>query len=126
MSTAIDNIKGMLDNVRPRHSATVLDEVLENAIDNALSYEKFLESLLNCEIRFREEKKFERLMKQANFPQHQTLDEFDIFQQESLSKRQLNQLKELTWIEQGFNLILLGLSSVGKTMLSVGVGHTCH
>ena len=64
-------------------------------------------------------------MKQANFPQYQTLDEFDIAQQESLSERQLNQLKELTWIEQGFNLILLGPPGTGKTMLSVGLGiHT--
>lgn len=117
-----DSIKEMLGNVRLRHSATILDEVLKNATDKALSYEKFLESLLNREIKSREEKKFERLIKQANFPEYQTLDKFDISEQESLSKRQLNQLKELTWIEQGFNLILLGPPGVGKTMLSIGLG----
>lgn len=122
MSTTIDSIKEMLGNVRLRHSVTILDEILENATNNALSYEKFLESLLNREIKSREEKKFERLMKQAGFPQHQTLDEFDISEQESLSERQLNQLKELTWIEQGFNLILLGPPGIGKTMLSIGLG----
>lgn len=122
MATTTDSIKEMLESVRLRHSATVLDEVLKSATDKALSYEKFLESLLNREIKSREEKKFERLMKQANFPQYQTLDDFDISEQESLSKRQLNQLKELTWIEQGFNLILLGPPGVGKTMLSVGLG----
>ncbi|HZK28415.1 MAG TPA: IS21-like element helper ATPase IstB [Thermoclostridium sp.] len=125
MSTAIDSIKDMLGNVRLRHSAIVLEDVLENATDKDLSYEKFLESLLNQEIRSREEKRLEKLMKQANFPQYQTLDEFDISEQDSLSKRQLNQLKELTWIEQGFNLILLGPPGVGKTMLSIGLGiHT--
>lgn len=122
MATITDSIKEMLGNVRLGHSALVLDEVLKNATDKALSYEKFLESLLNQEIKSREEKKFERLMKQANFPQYQTLDEFDISEQKSLSNRQLNQLKELTWIEQGFNLILLGPPGVGKTMLSVGLG----
>ena len=88
MSTTIDSIKEMLSNVRLRHSVAILDEILENTTNNALSYEKFLESLLNREIKSREEKKFERLMKQASFPQHQTLDEFDISEQESLSERQ--------------------------------------
>ena len=68
MATTTDNIKEMLGNVRLRHSATILDEILTHATDKALSYEKFLESLLNREIKSREEKKFERLMKQANFP----------------------------------------------------------
>lgn len=120
--TTTDSIKEMLGSVRLRYSATILDEVLKNATDNALSYEKFLESLLNRESKYREEKRFERLMKQANFPEYQTLDKFDISEQESLSKRQLNQLKELAWIEQGFNLILLGPPGVGKTMLSIGLG----
>lgn len=93
VSTTIDSIKEMLESIRLRHSATILDKTLKNATDKSLSYEKFLESLLNQEIKSREEKKFERLMKQANFPQYQTLDEFDITEQESLSKRQLNQLK---------------------------------
>lgn len=119
---SIDNTKKMLTSVRLHHSAAILDEILEHAVDKALSYEKFLESLLNGEIESREEKKFERLMKQANFPGYQTLDEFDISEQESLSERKLNQLKELTWIEQGFNLILLGPPGVGKTMLSIGLG----
>lgn len=43
-------------------------------------------------------------------------------EQPSLSKRQYNQLKELSWIEQGYNLILLGPTGVGKTMLSIGLG----
>jgi DNA replication protein DnaC len=43
-------------------------------------------------------------------------------EQPSLSKRQFNQLKELSWIEQGYNLILLGPTGVGKTMLSIGLG----
>ncbi|MCK9267917.1 MAG: IS21-like element helper ATPase IstB [Alkaliphilus sp.] len=121
MSTA-DNIKEMLTNTRLCHSATILDETLKDATDKALSYEKFLESLLKQEIKYREEKRFERLMKQASFPQYQTLDEFDLTEQKSLSKRQLNQLRELAWIEQGFNLILLGPPGVGKTMLSIGLG----
>ncbi|TCT17561.1 hypothetical protein EDD68_1289 [Melghiribacillus thermohalophilus] len=35
-------------------------------------------------------------MKWASFPFHQTLDEFNIEEQTSLSQKQLNQLKDLT------------------------------
>ncbi len=43
-------------------------------------------------------------------------------EQRSLSRKQLNQLKELTWIEQLYNIIFLGLPGVGKTHLAIGLG----
>lgn len=49
-------------------------------------------------------------------------DDFDLSAQESLSKKQLNQLRELLWLEQAYNLIFLGPPGVGKTCLSIGIG----
>jgi DNA replication protein DnaC len=34
----------------------------------------------------------------------------------------MRQLKEMNWLEQQYNLILLGPPGVGKTHLAVGVG----
>jgi len=42
--------------------------------------------------------------------------------QSALSQRQLNQLATLNWVEQQYNLILLGPPGVGKTALGVGIG----
>ncbi|MDD4295826.1 MAG: ATP-binding protein [Ruminiclostridium sp.] len=91
-------------------------------LNDSISYEVFLERLLRCEIKGREEKCFERNLKHALFPEYKTLDEFNLGEQQSLSKKQFNQLKELNWTEQGYNLILLGPTGVGKTMLLIGLG----
>jgi DNA replication protein DnaC len=56
------------------------------------------------------------------FPEYKPLDDFDLSEQQSLSKKQLKQLQELIWLEQAYNLILLGPPGVGKTCLSIGLG----
>lgn len=53
-------------------------------------------------------------MKWATFPYHKTLEEFSLHEQKSLSQKQFKQLKELLWIEQLYNLILLGPPGVEK------------
>jgi len=122
LTAAIENIREMLKTINMHYSADYLEQLLIKSTEKAVSYEKFLENLLKNEIEAREQKRLEKRMKQAAFPEYKTLNEFDISQQQSLSQRQLNQLKELTWIEQGYNLILLGPPGVGKTHISIGLG----
>ena len=70
----------------------------------------------------REEKNKARRLKWAKFPYEKTLKDYDLSEQKSLSERQMRQLKEMNWLEQQYNLILLGPPGVGKTHLAVGVG----
>ena len=53
---------------------------------------------MSYEQRRREEKKIDRHLKWASFPYHKTLKQFNLDEQESLSKKQFNQLEELLWI----------------------------
>ncbi len=122
MQSTIDSIRTMLKTLNLHNAAQQIEDILNVPLNKTISYEKFLEEQLQREIKGREEKRFERNLKQASFPEYKTLDEFDLSEQPSLSKRQINQLREPSWIEQGYNLILLGPTGVGKTMLSIGLG----
>lgn len=122
MSTTIAIIKDMLKTVKMHHSAETLDNFLNISLEKSFSYEQFLENLLSQEIEAKEQKKLETRMKQAMFPEYKLINEFNIAEQQSLSTRQLNQLKELTWLEQGYNMVLLGPPGVGKTHLAIGLG----
>ena len=111
-----------LKTLRMSESAQYLPTLVKEAEMHDKSYLGFLNSILEYEQKRREEKLLERRLKWAAFPSHKTLDEFNLDEQRSLSRKQLNQLKELTWIEQLYNIIFLGPPGVGKTHLAIGVG----
>ena len=95
---------------------------MKEAEESECSYLTFLTHLLEYEKKRREEKQLEKRLKWATFPFHKTLDEFDLKEQQSLSKKHMNQLKEMIWLEQMYNIIFLGPPGVGKTHLAVGLG----
>ena len=122
MDGYIESTMSLLKTVNLHHAAEALSELIEQSIEQSQSREKFLEQILLKEIRSREKRKLEKRLKQACFPEYKTLDEFNLEEQQTLSQQQFNQLKELSWLEKGFNLIFLGAPGVGKSHISVGLG----
>lgn len=122
MTQSIESIRAMLKTLKLYHTADIMNELFEKARNQSLTYEKFLDEVLREEIKERETRKLGKRLKQAFFPEYKTLADFNLSEQQSLSQRQLNQLKELSWLEQGYNIIFLGPPGVGKSHLSVGIG----
>lgn len=122
MSKSVLDIQQAFKQLRLAETAEELPALLRKAEQSSWTYLEFLEQLTSMEIQRREEKSIEKRLKWARFPMYKPLQDFKIEEQQALTERQLNQLKELSWLEQAFNLILLGPPGAGKTMLAIGLG----
>ncbi len=67
------------------------------------------------------EKDRQRRIKQARLPLIHNLDRYDYSFENGMSKQQLAQLRELNWLEQNFNVILMGPSGISKTYIAAGL-----
>lgn len=122
MTQSVQSLQDYLRQLRMMETANELPVLLRNAEKMSWTYQEFLQELLTYELKRRDQKNIEKRLKWAKFPYHKTLDQFHIEEQRSLSTRQLNQLRELNWLDQQYNLILLGPQGAGKTHISIGLG----
>jgi len=122
MNETIAHLKQSLRTLNLTEAAQIIDESLMKAEEQQWTCSEFLQRLLRYELVRREEKQLARRYKWASFPEVKTLDEFRLEEQPSMSKRQFQQLRELVWLEQNYNLILLGPPGVGKTHIAIGLG----
>lgn len=115
-------LKKKMKTINMTNTVDEIEDILMKAEHNSDSYITLLNSVIDHEINARNEKQLEKRLKLAAFPQHKTLGEFDLSEQQSLSTAQFKQLRELVWLENIYNLILLGPPGVGKTFLAAGLG----
>ena len=101
--------------------ANGFDPVIMEAETQQISYIDYTVKFLNTEAIHREAKDLERRTKVAKLPLFHDLNKYDYTLDNGLSKTQLNQLRELNWIEQLFNIVLLGPSGTGKTFIAAGL-----
>ncbi|WP_062197152.1 IS21-like element helper ATPase IstB [Massilibacterium senegalense] len=122
MNETVKKLQSHFKQLRLAETAQELPQLLREAEKASWTYLEFLGAITQFELDKRERKSMERRMKWARFPSQKTVEDFNVAAQNALSQRQLAQLQELSWLEQSYNLILLGPPGVGKTHLAVGLG----
>ena len=103
-----------------------LDTRLVEAQEGGWSYSDFLSALVTDEKCYRERKSVEYKIKRAKFRRPASFDRFDFLARRNLKKAQIEELKQLSFLSNKQNLLLLGPTGVGKTFVATAIGyHAC-
>lgn len=87
-----------------------------------LSFTERLAFLLDREHQAREQRKQDRLIRQARFRLRASVRDIDYQHPRNLKKAQVAQLAQTEWLEQGRNLLITGPCGSGKTYLGCALG----
>ena len=118
----LKEIKTFLGQLKLAWMKDNLEKLVEEANRQDISYCDFLYSLTRGEIDAREQRASDRRMTQAQFPFIKTIDDFEFAYQPGITKRQINQLLDMQWLDKAYNLIFLGPPGLGKSHLAVSLG----
>jgi len=118
----IEQLQYQLKSVRLSGMAENLNIRLQEAKANDLTYEGFLQNLLDAELNRRRDRLLNRRMKQAHFPFLKTMEDFDFRFNLSIEKRKIKELETTAFVTRAENVLFLGPPGVGKTHLAVAVG----
>jgi len=94
----------------------------QKAIEESLSYEKYLYELLERECEVRRHKKIERLLKESRLPLEKTLDSFDLKRLPRKVAHVVNSLLDGSFLERKENILSFGNPGSGKTHLLSAIG----
>jgi len=100
-----------------------VQQMADQASAGGISYLDFAASLFEVEIKHRNQKDQERKMRRARLPGTHDLQGYDGSLVDGMPSTRLEQLKELTWLDQNFNMVIMGPNGIGKTFLAAGLCH---
>lgn len=117
----VQQIKNYCRQFKITGISTSIDQIIAAAEKQKKSYLDFTIGLFEVETQHRQHNEFKRRQKAAQLPLNSDLDNYNHAVQNGLSRAQFNQLRELTWVDQIYNLMLMGPSGTGKTFLAAGL-----
>lgn len=116
-------VMNMLVGLKLKGIQIRLDELITDAETQKLSFLSFLNQLLLCEINDRAERRYRRNIAAAHFPVLKSLSEFEYGRVKGITKSQVAQLQDFSWIDKHENLLFFGPPGLGKTHLAIALGY---
>ncbi len=103
--------------------ASSLEIRIQEAVGNQLSYDQFLELILQDELLIRDERLMQRRIKQAGFRELKTLEDFDWQFNNTIKRKQIYDFACCKFIRQGNDILFLGPPGTGKSHLAQALGY---
>jgi DNA replication protein DnaC len=117
----IKRIKQYADHLRLTMLRNQAERFIHQAQIDKPTYLEYTYDILEQEVRQRQKTDMERRIKLAHLPRNHNLDMYDYNFACGINKQQLEQLRQLVWLEQAYNLVLMGPSGTGKTFIAAGL-----
>ncbi|KKO48027.1 ATPase AAA [Arsukibacterium sp. MJ3] len=96
----------------------------KKAIKEQWSPQQYLSELCHIELATRDDKRLQRLLKDAKLPVGKSLGSFDFNLVEGVSKHLVADLiNQPRWLKLGGNILLFGASGLGKTHIASSIGY---
>ncbi|CAM2064219.1 IS21-like element helper ATPase IstB [Sulfidibacter corallicola] len=114
-------LKTILDDLKFRGMAEVLDRELDRAQVEGLAQEDVLYHLLSEESRYRAERTMAYRIRQAKLPREWALESFPFDQQPGVDRARIYSLATLDFIKRAQNVVFIGTPGEGKTGLATGL-----
>jgi DNA replication protein DnaC len=121
MTPVMERLHTALEGLGLKAVEARLENLLEQAAQQAPSYADFLDASLQCEVEARRVRYLRARRQLAHLPFVKTFAQFDFSFQPSLDERQIRELRTLRFVQDASNVLFLGPPGVGKTHLSVAL-----
>ncbi len=116
-----DRLKQLLRELHLPTMRTNYEELARQAEKESFSYEDYLLSLCEQECQERRTRRIDRLLRQAQLPLEKTLEAFDLRRLPAKVARQVQSLRDGSFVERKENLLAFGRVGSGKTHLLCGL-----
>ena len=115
MSTAV--AKNLMADMKLFGMLGAFEQSIADATRDQTSYTELLDSLLQAEADYRQERKTGYRIKAARFTLRPAFEDIDFTASRSISKAQIKELYSLHWLNEARPVLLIGQTGVGKTFI---------
>lgn len=118
------SLRSLLKELRLSGLAEALEVRLQEAAGHGLSHAEFLELILNDELAVRGQRGIQRRLKQAEFRELKTLEDFNFAFNTTIPRRRIYDLATGGFLREAGDVLVLGPPGLGKSHLCQAIGYS--